>query len=126
MYYCTDCKKRFFDPKIYFERHDNLPPPYEKHILCPYCESEKITYLEARHCKCCGAKLPYNNKGDYCDCACKRRGEKLWRLEAKRRKERLLSPLYSAVRELEEYNKENGINMSYGKYFGLKRGKNNG
>ena len=47
MYYCTDCKKKFFDPKIYFERHGLTTPPYEKIMLCPYCESEDIAYIEA-------------------------------------------------------------------------------
>lgn len=118
MYYCTDCKKQFFDPKIIFERHNNLPPPYERKAFCPYCESENIVLLKARHCKCCGAKLSYKNTGDYCDDSCKKRGMRLWELEAKRRKERLLSPVYAAVRAVEKYNKEHGTSLSYGKYYG--------
>lgn len=126
MYVCTDCKKNFFDPKIIFYAHDNLPPPYEKRMLCPYCESENISLMKVRHCKCCGARLSYKAQGDYCDEACKKRGMKLWELEAKRKRERLLSPLYAAVREVERHNKERGAALSYGKYFGKKAGDTNG
>lgn len=125
MYYCTDCKKKFFDPKIYFERHGLDSPPYEKIMLCPYCESEDIAYIEARHCKCCGARLSYDNKGDYCNKACETRGKRLFELEAKRRKLRLVSPLYAAVRAVEEYNKEHGTNLSYGTYYGTRAGNKN-
>ena len=126
MYYCTDCNKRFFDPKIVFERHGAVCPPYEKHVMCPYCESGNIVLLEVRHCRFCGAKLPYNAAGDYCDAACEKRGKRLWELEAKRRKERVLSPVYAAVRAVEEYNKTHGTHLSYGGYFGKKAGDQNG
>lgn len=123
MYCCTDCEKRFFDPKIVFERHGELPPPYEKHTLCPYCGSESIVELEVRHCKGCGARLSFKNAGDYCSDLCKRRAEKLRALESKRRKERYESPLYTAIRALALYNKEHGTNLSYGQFSALLGGK---
>ena len=123
MYVCTDCKKRFFDPKIIFERHGELPPPYERRLLCPYCESDEIAEIEVKHCKCCGARLKSTAVGDYCSGLCKRRGEELRRLEAKRKKERYESPIYTAVRALMLYNKEHGTNLSYGQFVSRMRGK---
>ncbi len=126
MYFCTDCKKNFFDPKVYFERHAFLPPPYEKHIVCPYCESENIIFLKARHCKCCGARLPYKNSGDYCDDACRKRGERLWKTQKERREKRNESPIYKTVRALVEYNKTHGTHLSYGQFEAiLKKGGEN-
>lgn len=124
MYICTDCEKRFFDPKIVFEKHGELPPPYERHLLCPYCFSENIAEAEVRHCKCCGARLKNKSSGDYCSNLCRKRGEKLRMLEAKRKKERIESPVYTAVRALMLYNEEHGTNLSYGEFTAiLKEGK---
>lgn len=124
MFVCLDCERKFFDPKVIFLKNSILPP-YEKKTLCPYCESENITYMEARHCKCCGARLPYNSNKDYCSISCKRRGEKLRAIEAKRRKERNESAIYKTVREMIEYNKQNGKNLSYGEFTALKlKGEN--
>lgn len=123
MYVCKDCEKRFFDPKIVFERHAMLPPPYEKHLLCPYCESPDIAEIEVRHCRGCGARLSHGEKGEYCSDLCKRRSEKLRLLEQKRKSERLSSPLYTAVRAMMLYNKEHGTNLSYGQFTALVGGK---
>lgn len=119
MYVCTDCKKKFFDPKIYFERHNLDTPPYEKHLLCPYCESESIVEIEVRHCHCCGARLSSGNKGDYCNKSCKRRGEALWKMQEENKKHRISSPLFKMMCSLKEYNKKHNTNLSYGQFAAL-------
>ncbi len=116
MYVCMDCEKRFFNPKFYFERHLLASPPYERHIMCPFCESENIAEIEVRHCRCCGARLRRENTGEYCNASCKRRGEKLWKMQEINRKKRLTNPIVQITNKLEEYNKSHGTNLSYGQF----------
>lgn len=119
MYYCQDCKKKFEHFKKVYETHGLDCPPYEIFYVCPHCGSAHIKKIERYYCKCCGARI--FKPTDYCSPACKKRGEYLWEMQRKRKKELLESPIYKAVREIEAYNRENGTNLSYGQYFARKQ-----
>ncbi|MCQ2478074.1 MAG: hypothetical protein MJ091_02490 [Clostridia bacterium] len=67
------------------------------------------------HCRCCGARLK-DGKTEYCNERCRRRGQRLWRLEQIRRRKWLSDPIGHTVRNVEEYNKSHGTNLSYGQF----------
>ncbi len=116
MYICKDCKKKFAVPFTFFEEHGLDTPPYEKFTVCPHCKGENIKIIETRHCKCCGARLKYENRGEYCNERCRKRGERLWKLEEQRRKKRMNSPLNEVLNKLKEYNEEHKTRLSYGQF----------
>lgn len=117
MYYCQDCEKKFNYLKREEEKHGLSSPPYEVFYVCPYCGGSRIQKIEPRYCKCCGARM--YGSGDYCSASCKKRGEYMWKMQ--RRRQQLLkeSPLFAAVREVDEFNRNNGTHLSYGQYFAL-------
>lgn len=117
MYYCKECEKEFKMPKVFFENHDCPYPHGEKSSLCPICLGENIIKREPRYCKCCGARL--YKEGDYCNKTCKKRGEILWEMERQRKRDWQSSPLYNALKEVEDYNLQNNKNLSYGQYFAM-------
>ena len=118
MYACKDCKKIFKKYKTVTETHSLPDSPFEEFAICPFCDGKHIIILQVQHCKCCGARM--YGKEDYCSDACKRRGEYLYALERKRKADWHAHPLYLAIKEVEEYNKRTGSNLSYGQYFALK------
>ncbi|MBQ0084055.1 MAG: hypothetical protein KBS52_04745 [Clostridiales bacterium] len=118
MYYCQDCKRKFNSPKKITETHSLPCPPYEVFYVCPFCLGADFKKIEPRYCKCCGARV--YKKGDYCSVSCKKQGEYLYEMQRKRRKELFESPLYRAVRQVEEYNRKNGTHLSYGQFFAMK------
>ena len=115
MYICRDCEKEFRKYKVIIETHNMTSSPYEEFHVCPICFSTNIKKKEANHCKCCGARM--YKEGDYCNSTCRRRGELLWEMERQKKQAWLKSPLYLALKEVEEYNSEHGTNLSYGQYF---------
>lgn len=118
MYYCPECGTNFEKPDKKYCKHNLSSPPYEKIYCCPKCNSESFFEKTTTHCRCCGAKL---KKGafEYCSDACKKKGEKLWIREIKRRNLLINNPINKIVHELEIYNKINGTNYSYGQYVTL-------
>lgn len=128
MYLCTQCGCEFKNPVKLTEKHNLDNPPYENIYVCPICKSTNFEKEKVYHCRCCGAKLSGDNK-DYCSPACKKKGEQLWLKEIKRKKLLADSSVYSLVREVENYNKNNGTKYSYGQYVALiktkKKGKKN-
>lgn len=113
MYQCSDCEKIFSKYGTAFTNPSGQGKrPAEVH-LCPFCGSSDFKKLPQAYCRCCGARI---KSGDYCDAACRRRGEKMWAAEAKRKAEYASSPVVTVLRELENYNKQAGTNLSYGQY----------
>jgi predicted nucleic acid-binding Zn ribbon protein len=115
MYICLECGCEFENPKKLTETHSLPNPPYEKIYVCPNCNSTDIESKKILHCHCCGAKI-LNGDREYCSEACRIKGEKLWLKESKRKNLLYTSPLYSIVRETEEYNKSHNTKYSYGQY----------
>ena len=115
MYYCQDCERTFKRLKRITETHSLPNEPYEHFFVCPFCKSANVKKKPVRHCKCCGARM--YKEGDYCSAACRRRGEYLWETERRRKKEWEQHPLRLAIKEVEDYNKQTGKNLSYGQYF---------
>ncbi len=118
MFYCKICGYNFEQPSAVYENHGFLSPPYEKLYVCPNCKSDCISERFFSHCRCCGARLTTEDS-EYCSEACKIRGERLRRLEEKRRRRFSESPLNMLVREVEEYNLKNNTNYSYGQYVAI-------
>lgn len=118
MYCCTDCKAEFEFAEIIFETHGLSVPPYERIRRCPVCHSTEFNEKENYHCNFCGAKL--REKGKYCSEKCEKAGEIYYAEQEKRRAHFIGSPIASAVREVDEYNRKNGTKYSYGQYFMLK------
>jgi len=116
VYYCQDCEKEFKLPKIIKEDHGQ-PEHNEVFRVCPLCFSRNIIKRPPRFCKYCGARL--YTEGDYCNKRCERLAHEVWERERKRKRDWLASPLYSAIKEVEEYNKTHGTALSYGQYFGV-------
>lgn len=120
MYRCTDCKKSFLNARVVYEKHGLGSPPYERRLVCPICGGEDLKECEVRHCRCCGARLP-EGRYDYCNEACRVRGERLWSKQAQRRKKRESDPLCVAVAAVELYNREHKTRLSYGQYISMMR-----
>lgn len=118
MYYCTDCSAKFEYVEIVFETHGLSTPPYERVKRCPFCHGTELLEKENCHCRFCGSRL--EDSGEYCSDKCKKLGEKYYAEQTARRKLFSSSPVAAAVREIEEYNKANGTEYSYGQYFALK------
>ncbi len=119
MYCCQDCGKIFRKYKVITEKHNLTAMPYEEINVCPFCFSTNITKKQVNYCKCCGARM--YKEGDYCNNTCRRRGEMLWEKERRKKQAWLEHPLYAALKEVEQYNKEHGTNLSYGQYFAQKK-----
>ena len=117
MYRCTDCKKKFRKGKVYFEKHGLDSPPYERFIICPDCGGilEPIKY---EYCRCCGARLP-DGVHNYCDKACKNKGERMWQRQSYRRRKWAQDPLARMVDRVDRYNAEHGTRYSYGQYVAI-------
>lgn len=115
MYYCKDCGCEFEKAEILAQTHGLSRPPYEKHAACPCCGSGNFHEKAARHCRCCGARLP-EGAHDYCNAECKARGKKLWEKERYRRHLSRIDPISVIIREADEYNKTHGTEYSYGQY----------
>jgi len=120
MYYCPDCGSSFEKPEKSYERHSLDNPPYEKIYLCPKCLGDNFFEKSTTHCRCCGAKLR-TGLDEYCSDACRKKGEKLWKREIKRRKLILSNPLNQIIKELKIYNQLHSTNYSYGQYIALIR-----
>lgn len=113
MYYCQDCDYEFLYAEEVEERHNFENPPFEKIAVCPNCKGTKFSKIENRYCKYCGRKLK-ENMHDYCTKECKRRGEIMWREQARRKNLYEKNSLISVTRKLEEYNKSHNTKYTYG------------
>ena len=118
MYSCSECGYEFQNPVKLIEKHALLNPPYESIYVCPKCKSTCFEKVKIKHCHCCGAKLN-KTQTDYCSEECKLLGDKLWKMEIKRKKLLSDTPLFKLVREVEIYNKRNNTSYSYGQYVAL-------
>ena len=118
MYICKDCKNLFENAQKFLERHNLDTPPYEEISVCPHCNSERIVEEEKRYCRCCGARLPYGIYG-YCNSACRKKGERMWRLQEEKRLLAQSNPLIKLTRALDLYNALNHTNYSYGEFVTL-------
>lgn len=118
MFYCDNCGASFDAAKKVLETHGNTTPPFEKNLVCPFCNSDSFHEKSNTHCRCCGAKLKSTDT-DYCSDTCRIRGIKL--RERERKRKRLLSthPINEVIRQLEIYNKEHNTNYSYGQFVAL-------
>ncbi len=119
MYYCQDCGYEFVSPQKIFEKHSLEKPPFEMFFVCPSCKGVNYKEKTSTHCRCCGAKL--TQAGDYCSSACRDAGRKMWEAEQKRKKLNFTNPIAVIVREVEEFNRKNGTNLSYGQYVAFVR-----
>ena len=118
MYYCAECGCEFEAADMHTETHSLTTPPYEEIRCCPLCGSTAIRTKAVSYCRCCGAKTADSDK-EYCSPACRKKGEEMRRRELKKKRELLSSPLFQTVREVDEYNKKNRTNYSYGQYVTL-------
>ncbi len=122
MYRCKDCGRKIVNLRKVEEKHGMVGRPYETFYLCPYCDSTNYEKMKPNYCKCCGARM--YKQVDYCCPACKKRGELMWATQEQRKKAWLEHPLYKAIKEVDEYNRVNGTQLSYGQYFAVKSDKN--
>lgn len=113
MYHCNECKNEFTAPERTVETHGLSLPPYEVLSLCPVCKSTDIEEI-THYCKCCGARL--KEDAEYCSERCRTRGEEILEREQRRREFLNTSPLLTAMREADEYNRTHGTDYSYGQY----------
>ena len=118
MYICLDCGYEFEYVEIVFEKHNFDSPPYERIKRCPKCHSTEYAQKREFYCRCCSA--PLKEEGEYCSPRCKKLGEILRIKETADRLARENTVISKAVREVTEYNLQNGTNYSYGRYFTLK------
>lgn len=118
MFYCPDCKAEFETPEDLTEMHNLQNPPFELIYVCPFCKSTDFYEKSVTHCRCCGVRLR-ENEIDYCSKECMIKGKKLWEKELKRRNELKNNPINEIIRELENFNKINGTDYSYGYYVAL-------
>lgn len=121
MYCCQDCKREFEYVEVVFERHSLSSPPYERIKLCPFCHSNNFSEIKENHCRFCGSRL--RHEGEYCSSSCRKRGGELKKDEDRRREFLKDSLIMKAVAEVEEFNRLNNTNYSYGQYFAMKQGK---
>ena len=119
MYHCKNCRKEFEFAKIYFEKDMQKPDTYEKFLLCPFCESTDFFEKKGLYCRYCSAKLTGSNK-EYCSTACRKRGERMFKFEIMKNEKRKTDILFSAITEVNNYNKRTGCSLSYGQYYALK------
>ncbi len=118
MFYCKDCGFEFEKPLMLFEKHNLDTAPFEELTVCPACKGQNIKEKNVTHCRCCGARLS-DGLVDYCSENCRENGIKLRKIENRKRKVRLESPLNTLVRQVEDYNKKHNTKYSYGKYVAL-------
>lgn len=122
MYYCNNCKREFESFKKLTETHNLDNPPFENTYVCPFCESADVKETVITHCRYCGAKLRGEQK-IYCSDDCKTKGMIIWKRQMSKQKHLIESPLYSIVRELDNYNKINNKKLSYGQYVAIVKGE---
>lgn len=118
MYYCSDCGCEFETAALFTETHGFTTPPFEERRCCPLCGSGNIKEKAVSYCRCCGARLG-NCEREYCSPSCRKRGEEMRRREIKKQRLVFSSPLFETVREVDEYNRKNGTDYSYGQYVTL-------
>lgn len=118
MYYCHDCGAEFEHADIYKETHGFSYPPFEERQRCPFCGGESIGEKSAKYCRYCGARLTVGVE-EYCDNACRKKGEAMWSAERKKRGLAYTDPLNIIIREADEYNRIHGTTYSYGQYTAL-------
>lgn len=112
MFYCKNCGLEFEKPKRHYETH-GLCSPHELIYICPTCKSTNIYEKLLTHCKHCGVKLR-NDEKNYCSNECRKRANNL---NSKRQSaEPPNTCLYDIMKGLENYNKINKKNLSYGQY----------
>lgn len=119
MYYCKACGGKFETPQKIYETHGFFTPPYEEIYICPFCNSTAFKKITHTHCRCCGARLIDTSK-EYCSESCKNKGERLWKKQIEKFKSQLDSPINRIIREMDEFNKTNDTNYSYGQFVALK------
>lgn len=118
MYYCSDCGCEFETAAKLTETHGFDYPPFEERRCCPFCGSGNIKENTVFYCRCCGARLAKQEK-EYCSPSCRKKGEQMRRREMKRKRLVFSSPLFETVREVDEYNRNNATDYSYGQYVTL-------
>ena len=118
MYYCSDCGCEFETAATLTETHGFDYPPFEERRSCPFCGSRNIKEKTVFYCRCCGARLAKQEK-EYCSPSCRKKGEQMRRREMKRKRLVFSSPLFETVREVDEYNRNNATDYSYGQYVTL-------
>lgn len=118
MYYCSDCSCEFETAALFTETHGFTSPPFEELGCCPFCGSGNVKEKAGSYCRCCGARLG-NSEREYCSPSCRKRGEEMRRWEIKKKRLVFSSPIFQVVREVDEYNRKNGTDYSYGQYVTL-------
>ena len=115
MYHCQDCERKFNEGELTLETHCLATAPFERVYCCTHCGGQNYRKTSKTHCLCCGARLGQGGQ-EYCNENCRIRGKKMWEGEMKRRRLNFASPLAVITREIEEYNRENKTQYSYGQY----------
>lgn len=118
-YHCNDCGKDFDYLKIVTETHGFESGPYERFKLCPFCNSTHYEEVKGNYCKCCGRSLG-NSEREYCNASCRRTGEKLYKKQREKKEKEKTDKMFCSVREVDDYNRRTGKNLSYGQYFAMK------
>lgn len=118
MYYCPDCGYEFETPEKLYETHGLPSPPYEVILHCPECRSTAFYEKNSTHCRCCGARLSKETK-EYCSDSCRNKGEKLWLAQQRKRKLASTGAIGKIIKDINEYNRKNHTDYSYGQYVAL-------
>lgn len=118
MYYCMKCGCEFETAAVFTETHGFTSPPFEELRCCPLCGSGSIKPKAVSYCRCCGARLAKQDE-EYCSPSCRKKGEEMRRREMKKKRLVFSSPLFETVREVDEYNRKNRTDYSYGQYVTL-------
>lgn len=113
MYQCQDCEHEFLYSEGIEEKHNLTSGPYEKISICPNCKGQNFFKIRNRYCKYCGRKLK-SDENEYCSKECKKKGEAMWREQARKRNLYENSSVVSVSRQLEAYNKLHNTKYSYG------------
>ncbi len=125
MYYCHECKTHFKEVAKIIEKHGLSSPPYETVCVCPNCKGQNFEKEKSKYCRCCGAKLTSAQK-EFCSSGCQNKGEKLFKKEKNHKQQQLESPIYSAVRQVDAYNKAHNTRLSYGRFFATAKNSQKG
>ncbi len=115
MYRCKDCGKIMENPQKIYEEDNSLLNLRKYHFVCTKCKSENIVEREKHYCGCCGKLLPEGRK-NYCSAKCRKRGEEIYERQRKNYNDLVKSPLFSLVREIEDYNQTHNTHLTYGEY----------
>lgn len=113
MYRCQDCEYEFLYAKTIEDQHSLDNPPFEKIAVCPNCKGRNFSEIKKHYCKYCGRSLK-KDVLEYCSNDCRKKGEIMWKEQARRKNLYNQNSIISIAKELDEYNKKHNTNYTYG------------